>query len=81
MQVTVNFYSYLKDLTVCAQVTETLPDGSTLDELFKKLITRFPRLEAIRKSILMAVGLDYQKGNYLLKAGDEVSLFPPVQGG
>ncbi len=81
MQVTVNFYSYLKDLTACAQVTETLPDGSTLDELFKKLIVRFPRLEAIRKSILMAVGLDYQKGNYLLKAGDEVSLFPPVQGG
>ena len=59
----------------------TLPDGSTLDELFNKLIARFARLEAIQKSILMAVGLDYQKGNYLLKAGDEVSLFPPVQGG
>ena len=38
MQVTVNFYSYLKDLTACAQVTETLPDGTTLNELFKKLV-------------------------------------------
>ena len=81
MQVTVNFYSYLKDLTTCAQVTETLPEGATLDDLFKKLVTRFPRLEAIQKSILIAVGVEYQKGNYLLKAGDEVSLFPPVQGG
>ena len=81
MQVTVNFYSYLKDLTACAQVTETLPEGDTLNDLFKKLVTRFPRLETIQKSILIAVGVDYQKGDYLLKAGDEVSLFPPVQGG
>ena len=55
MQVTVNFYSYLKDLTTCAQVTETLPDGDTLNDLFKKLVTRFPRLEAMQKSILIAV--------------------------
>ena len=81
MQVTVTFYSYLKDLTACSQATETLPDGSTLGELFQRLTMRFPRLKKIQKSILMAVGVDYQKGNYLLKAGDEVSLFPPVQGG
>ena len=81
MQVTVNFYSYLRDLTSCAQVTETLPDGDTLNDLFKKLVTRFPHLETIQKSILMAVGVDYQKGNHVLKPGDEVSLFPPVQGG
>jgi molybdopterin converting factor small subunit len=31
--------------------------------------------------MLIAVGVDYQKGDYVLKEGDEVSLFPPVQGG
>ena len=31
--------------------------------------------------MLVAVGVDYQKPDYLLKEGDEVSLFPPVQGG
>ena len=35
----------------------------------------------MRKSALMAVGVDYQHRGYVLKAGDEVSLFPPVQGG
>ena len=63
------------------QVTETLPDGSTLDDLFKQLAVRFPKLAAMRKSTLMAVGVDYQDRSYVLKAGDEVSLFPPVQGG
>jgi molybdopterin converting factor small subunit len=30
---------------------------------------------------LVAVGVDYQAGDYVLAPGDEVSLFPPVQGG
>jgi molybdopterin converting factor small subunit len=35
----------------------------------------------MEKSMLIAVGLDYQPRNYVLQPGDEVSLFPPVQGG
>ena len=81
MQVTVCFYSYFKDLTGCAQVAESLAEGSTLDDLFKQLAVRFPKLAAMRKSTLMAVGVDYQDRSCILKAGDEVSLFPPVQGG
>jgi molybdopterin converting factor small subunit len=81
MNVTVQFYSYFKDLTGCAQTPETVTPGSTIDELFKKLILRFPKLAAMENSTLVAVGVDYQGRGYLLKDGDEVSLFPPVQGG
>ncbi len=81
MQVTVCFYSYFKDLAGCAQVTETLPDGSTLADLFEKLAARFPKLAGMQESALMAVGVEYQDRSCVLKAGDEVSLFPPVQGG
>jgi len=81
MHVTVTFYSYFKDLTGCAQLSETLPAKSTLADLFARLITRFPKFQSMQKSTLMAVGLDYQDGSYVLKDGDEVSLFPPVQGG
>jgi len=81
MSVTINFYSYFKDLTGCAQTTEELPEGDTLGGLWQKLAGRFPKLAQMRNSTLMAVGLDYQGLDYQLKAGDEVSLFPPVQGG
>jgi molybdopterin converting factor small subunit len=81
MRVTVCFYSYFKDLTGCAQVTETLPAGSTLEALFQRLVLRFSKLAGMEKSMLMAVGVDYQDRTYVLKEGDEVSLFPPVQGG
>jgi molybdopterin converting factor small subunit len=81
MQITVLFHSYFKDLTGCAETTQTVTPGATLADLYELLAARFPKLAAMRKSTLIAVGVDYQPGNYVLKQGDEVSLFPPVQGG
>ncbi len=81
MQVTVHFYSYFKDLTGCSKLVEPVQSNQTLGELLDQLGVRFPKLGAMRKSMLMAVGVDYQTRDYILKAGDEVSLFPPVQGG
>ena len=81
MQISVHFYSYFKDLTGCAQILETVAEGSTLAELLKIVFKRFPKLAAMGKSMLVAVGVDYQPKDYVLKNGDEVSFFPPVQGG
>jgi molybdopterin converting factor small subunit len=81
MRVKVCFHSYFKDLTGCAETLETVPEGSTLDDLYQKLMLRFPKLAAMQKSTLIAVGVDYQPRSFVLKEGDEVSLFPPVQGG
>ena len=81
MTIRVQFFSWFRDLTGCEQTTEAIPDGSTLDDLYQKLIARFPKLAAMQKSTLIAVGVDYQPREYALKDGDEVSLFPPVQGG
>jgi len=81
MQITIQFFSYLKELTGCAQSSETLAAGATLGALHDRLLEQFPRLAPMRKSILLAVGVDYQSRDYVLQDGDEVSLFPPVQGG
>ena len=81
MEVTVHFYSYFKDLTGCAEVCHTAREGETLGELLDQLSAQFPKLAAMRKSMLVAVGLDYQTRDYRLKPRDDVSLFPPVQGG
>ena len=81
MRVNVQFYSYFKDLTGCAQVAEELVSGSNVADLQQKLFARFPRLAGMRNSMLVAVGVDYQPRSYTLQDGDEVSLFPPVQGG
>ena len=81
MNIRVNFFSYFKDLTGTASATEEMPDGSSIEQLHQRLLTRFPKLGPMRKSTLIAVGVEYQGRDYVLKDGDEVSLFPPVQGG
>jgi molybdopterin converting factor small subunit len=81
MRVTISFYSYFKELTGSSQASEVVPDGSTLDDLTKRVVARFPKLNGLQKSTLIAVGVDYQNRSYVLKDGDEVSFFPPVQGG
>jgi sulfur-carrier protein len=81
MHVTVCFYSYFRDLTGCARTAQELPEGGTLGSLFERLAVRFPKLAAMQKATLMAVGVEYQDRSYVLTEGDEVSLFPPVQGG
>jgi len=81
MQVTIQFFSYLKELTGCPQTTEAVADGTTLGALHDQLMVKFPKLAPMKKSTLLAVGVDYQPRDYALQDGDEVSLFPPVQGG
>ena len=81
MHIPVHFYSYFKDLAGCAGTTDEMPAGSTIDDLLRQLATRFPKVGAMQKSMLIAVGVDYQDRKYVLQEGDEVSLFPPVQGG
>ena len=81
MQITVHFYSYFKDLTGCAETTAQIASGDTIAVLQTRLIEKFPKLASMQKSTLIAVGVEYQTKDYVLKDGDEVSLFPPVQGG
>jgi molybdopterin converting factor small subunit len=81
MLVTVTFYSYFKDLAGCSQTTAEVPAAATVEDLLKHLASHFPKLEQMKKATLVAVGVDYQPRDYVLKEKDEVSLFPPVQGG
>lgn len=81
MVVKVHFYSYFKDLAGCAETTLELAEGSTIQDLLRGATQRFPKFAPLQRSALVAVGVDYQQQDYVLSPGDEVSLFPPVQGG
>jgi molybdopterin converting factor small subunit len=81
MTVHVRFWSYFKDLARGEGFNETLPEGTTVGALHERLMERFPKLRALQRSTLIAVGVDYARPEQTLKDGDEVSFFPPVQGG
>jgi molybdopterin converting factor small subunit len=81
VKVTVTFWSYFRDLAGCDRAEETAPPDCTIETFLAGLLARFPKLAPLRKSMLVAVGVEYQGPDYRLREGDEVSLFPPVQGG
>jgi molybdopterin converting factor small subunit len=81
MKITVHFYSYFKELAGCAETILTMAGGATIGDLLTRLGAQFPKFAAMRNSALIAVGVEYQGRDYVLREGDEVSLFPPVQGG
>jgi len=81
MQITVRFFACLKDVTACAQTTAVLAPGASVAGLLQAMYVRFPRLAEFERSTLVAVGVDYQGKDYVLREGDEVALLPPAQGG
>jgi MoaD family protein len=81
MKVRVEFYSQLRDLAGIAELNVDLPAEATVADLLEKIYKKAPALRSHDKSILVGAGVEFVDRNYKLKAGDEISIMPPVQGG
>ncbi len=81
MSICVRYWSWFRDITGTDHEQFDLPAGTRVAGILEVVHRKHPRLAAARQSTLVAVGLDYQTSEFALKEGDEVSLFPPVQGG
>jgi molybdopterin converting factor small subunit len=81
VDIRVHFYSWFKDMTHCDDIVVHVNAGATITDLKAAVFEKFPKLSAVQNSMLVAVGVDYQPADYVLGRSDEVSLFPPVQGG
>ena len=81
MKIRVEFYSQLRDLAGTAELNVDLPAEATVADLLEKLYKKAPALRSRDKSILVGAGVEFVDRNYKPKAGDEISIMPPVQGG
>jgi len=81
VRVRVHLFARYREAAGQEQVDLDLPDGGTVDTAWKAVVTRHPQLAQYRPYTLFAVGHDYVEADHILKAGDELLLFPPVSGG
>jgi molybdopterin converting factor small subunit len=81
VKVHVQFFSRLRDLAGTPAMDLEVRDGTTAADLLAMLYADIPALRDWDKSILVASGVEFVDRSYLLQAGDEISIMPPVQGG
>ena len=81
MRVRVHLWSYFRELAGSAQLEVEVPADSTVATVLDEVYRRCPPLGALRNATLIAVGVEYAGASHRLVPGEEVSLFPPVQGG
>ena len=77
MRVKVKFFASLREQVGASETEIELPEGSTVGAVWKAATGQ---AEA-PGNVLMAVNLDYAKGDAPVSDGDEVAFFPPVTGG
>jgi MoaD family protein len=81
MKVRVQFFSQLRDLAAVTELDVDLTPEATVARLLEQLYQEFPGLQAHDKTILVGAGVEFVDRNYVIKAGDEIAIMPPVQGG
>lgn len=81
MKVHVQFFSRLRDLAGLSEMELDVPEGTKVADLLEMLYSRTSALQDWDKSILVASGVEFVERDYLLRAEDQISIMPPVQGG
>ncbi len=81
MKIQVLFFGLTRDLTGFNQEQIELPEGESLDGLWRRYESRFPRLGELSQSLLAAVNEEVVERSWPLRDGDEVAFMPPVSGG
>jgi len=81
MKIKVLFFGLLKD--ICGQTEDQLdlPTAAPLRAVFDHYAARYPALQTMAKSIVLARNHEFAQPTELLADGDEVALLPPVSGG
>jgi MoaD family protein len=81
MKIRVQFYAQLRDLMGISDLEVDVPEGATVRDLLDKIYSQQPSLRDHDKNILVGAGVEFVDRDYNLKAGGEIAIMPPVQGG
>jgi len=75
------FFAQLKDATGCADLELALASPLNREQLWAKLLGKFPALANHQKNVRLARNWEYADEQTVFSDGDEVALIPPVSGG
>ena len=81
VRIRVRLFAMQREIAGTRQLELDLGDGATIEDAWRALVERFPRLAPGRASVRFAHNGGYAPSGTALADGDEVAMIPPVSGG
>ena len=81
MQITVEFFSQLREIAGASEEVVELGETATVAQLLARLYLLHPELEKWDRQILIGAGVEFVERSHALRPNDEIAVMPPVQGG
>ncbi len=81
MQITVQFFSQLREIVGATELALELAEQTTVADLLGQLYHAHPGLEKWDGNILIGVGVEFVGRDYVIQPNDQIAIMPPVQGG
>ena len=81
IQITVKLFAIFQEVFATDQIQISLKSGTSVSQIFDRIVSQHPHLEQWRSLTRYAVNLNFAEPQTILKNGDEVALIPPVSGG
>lgn len=75
------FFGRLSESVSPIPVEVEVPEGATVAVVRRDLGTKFPQVEKLLLTCMMAVNAEFATDENRLSPGDEVAFLPPVSGG
>jgi MoaE-MoaD fusion protein len=80
-RLTIKLFATLRERARTSELDREFPDGTTVGEIWHRLLADFPALGGHHDGVAFAVNQEYVKEDYRPGNNDEVAFIPPVSGG
>jgi molybdopterin converting factor subunit 1 len=81
LKVKVLFFATLRDYVGERSIEFEIPFHTTTEGLTNLLIDKYPNLEKVKGSIMVAINREFAADDQIIPEGAEIAFFPPVSGG
>src|SRR5579863_3895136 len=80
-RLTIKLFATLRERARAAELSREFPDGTTVGEIWSRLLGEFPALGGHHDGVAFAVNQEYVNQDFRPRNEDEVAFIPPVSGG
>jgi molybdopterin synthase catalytic subunit len=81
LEIVVRYFAAHRELAGVTEERLSIPEGTTVAQLVDRIIGLHPNLEGLRRDTVVSVNRGVGTSDIVLREGDDVALFPPIQGG